>query len=354
MAKRSFSESAFNEAVGKVESGDKGDFPTIAKGTYIADVSKCYFEHTDGGAEMAKFGFQIDAEDESYPNQYIWVNECLVKKNGEDNDIGLKKFVVMLNQLTDGHFDKPSFASPETRDTEIEKLLGTRVKIHVTPKQVGEYTNYDVKIRALLENVYAKTNNQQLDDDTVDETNFNENESIDTTDTISDKKEEKEEKEEAPVFTLEKGMKIIIRTKVGENIIEEVGTCIEFIDTGDENSMIVFDSDVKSKAPKTFKPSDIDSFSIQMDESRQPVWNKEYLAQLAEETKIVKKEEVEEIEELEEEPEWELVVKGAAAFMMKDKRYSGLVLSIDEDAGKAVIAVNGKKLRVPISKLEKP
>ena len=58
MAKRSFSAEAFNDAAGKVESGETGDFPVIAKGTYVASLAKAFFEVKDSGAEMVSFGFQ--------------------------------------------------------------------------------------------------------------------------------------------------------------------------------------------------------------------------------------------------------------------------------------------------------
>ena len=66
MAKRSFSAEAFNEAAGKVASGDTGEYPVISRGTYIANLAKVFFEIKDSGAEMVNFGFQIDSEDDDF------------------------------------------------------------------------------------------------------------------------------------------------------------------------------------------------------------------------------------------------------------------------------------------------
>lgn len=390
MAKRSFSAEAFNEAAGQVASGDSGEYPVISRGTYIANVAKVFFEIKDSGAEMVSFGFQIDSEDEDFPNQYVYVNENLVKKSGEENLRGIRQFVVLLNGLTDGHFHKPSFAQPDSRDSELEKLLGTRVKIHITPKPDGKYTNYKVEIRALLDNVYAKERNIQLDD-TVD---------VDATDTppkiattVVDASSEAvgETKPIEKGIELQVGMKIILTTLVDGKPQPELGTCLQFIDTGDpETSMVMFDPDRKDRKPKAFKPDEVINCQIQMDDNGNAMWDKEFLknqaktkqaeavaeavAKRAAVAKTVAAASVtaaavaaapvsvtetvdivtDEIEELEEEPEWELVVKGAAAFTNKGNRYSGLVISIDEDAGKAIIACNGKNLKVPISFLGKP
>ena len=344
MAKRSFSADAFNKASSEVAGGKTGDFPTIEKGTYLADVAKVSFKFTEKGAEQASIGFQIDSEDETYPNQYIWWNQTLININGDDNTIGLRLFVTMLNQLTDNHCDKTMFADPNTRDNEFEKLLGTRVKIHVIPKQDGQYINYDIKVRALLENVYAKERQNELDEDDVPfETEK------DSSDTLP--VEEPEKKKSAK---LEVGMKIQITTiKNGVSVVEQ-GTCIQFIDTGDEDSMIVMQPDAKHKPAKAFKPSEVEKVKLVEGEDGNPVWNEEFIKQqkLGEEGKEEKEEQVEEIEEVN---EWELTLKGSAAFNHPTLgRISGLVKAILEDEGKAVIASNGKNYKVPIAKLEKP
>lgn len=334
MAKQSFSAEAFNKANSNVESGQRSDFPTIQKGTYIAYVAKASFKFTKNGAEQVSLGFQIDSEDETYPGQYIWWNQTLVNINGEDNDIGLRSFVTMLNQLTDGHCDKPMFADPETRDNELEKLLDTHIKIHVTPKQTGEYINYDIKIRALLENIYAKNgqNKNELDEDDVPfETQQDTDGSLPT--------EEKKEKGK-----LEVGMKIAVTIiKNGVSAIEQ-GTCIQFIDTGDmSTSMIVMQPNSKSKPAKAFKPAEIEKVIIEKGEDGKIVWDQEFLKRQ------------EEIEDIEEETEWEPLVNGNAAFNHpKLGKISGLIKEILEDEGKAKIASGGKLYKVPISKLEKP
>ncbi len=347
MAKSRFSKEAFVKAAENVSSGD-GDFPIVAAGTYKANVAKAFFKFSDSGAEGVNFGFQIDADDDNYPSQYVWFNQNLVQKNGDENMIGLQQFVTILNGLTDGHVDLKAFAEFETRDSELEKLLGTSVKIHVNPKVDGEFTNSNVKIRALLENVYAKNSGQELkEEDIVDTVPFKTENVVDA---VEPESKVHFDKTPGPgQAKLEKGMKIKIGTMINGEIIDVLGTCIEYVDTGvAETSMIVMKPDRKDLPEKVYKPNEIARVSLVKDKEGKPTWNSAF------KKKIKEVEKVEEIEELEEINEWELIVDGVAAFTNKGKRHSGLVLSIDENTGKAVIQVGDKKLNIPILRLEKP
>ena len=330
MAKAHFSMDAFTAAAEKVDGGGDGDFPIIAKGTYLATVEKAFFEHTDNGAEMVKFWFQIDADDNDYANQYVFFNQNLVMISGEENQRGLEEFVKMLYGLTDKQAVLQKFAALETRDTELEKLLGTKVKIHVTPKTEGEYTNYTVKIRALLENVYAKDSGQQLEQKDI------------TTNAANASKENE--------VKLEPGMKLAVTREIDGNQVRTQGTCLEFIDTGvAESSMIMFDPDRKDSPQFAIKPSDDVKIEIVKNDAGIILWNQEFLDKQKE-----KPEELDEIEEIDVAPEWELVAGGPAAFTHKGTRHSGLVKCIYEDDGKALIAYSGKEAKVPIKMLEKP
>lgn len=349
MAKRSFSQDAFNKAAEDVKSGKTGDgdFPVISKGTYLATLEKVGFQLKDSGAEQISMGFQIDADDENHGNQYVYWNQNLVKKDGIENEVGLRQFVTMLQALTDGHADLSKFGSKESRVNELEELLNTRVKIHVIPKTVGEYTNYIIKVRALLENVYAENSKSELDDDdTVDESKA-------PFDSPKDEDEPVIEAEQTTRNAPKEGM-ILEITREREDGTEEVfqGTCIQFIDA-DDNSMIVIDPEAKGKKPFAFRPQDVKEVFIVKDERGNIKWNEEYVK---EKSDIIRKEESEKIEEVEEiEPEWIIELKGSAAFNHPTLgRISGLVTVIDENAGKVTVAVNGKAYKVPILKLEKP
>jgi len=375
MAKRSFSEDDFNKAAGDVASGKgqgDGEFPVISKGTYVAHVERAAFKQADSGSEQVSIGFQIDEDDDNHANQYVFWNQNLVKKDGNANEIGLRSFVTMIHALTDKTANLGKFGNEETRDSELEELIGTRVKIHVVPKTVGEYTNYTIKVRGLLENVYASNSNNELDtDDTSDEVPFDE--SHDPSENVDDEVIAATQPAPSSRVELKEGMKLAVTrlNKDGDEVITN-GTCLQFIDAG-EQSLIVCDPDRKDRKAFSFNPGSVVSVTIVKDAvTGDPLWNMEFVAQKAAKMRAEQQKagepdltpsessdeiEVDDIEDIEAEPEkeWEPVVKGAGAFTHpKLGRISGLIKSIDEDTGKAIITVNDKGYKVPLTKIEKP
>ena len=124
MVKATFNKEAF--LTGNKQAKESS-FPDIKTGVYVCQLMKAKHTTSNAGNYCANFGYQISADDEEFPNQYIWKSFILQNAANEVQENGYKYLAMDLGILgydenIHGDFSEEFY----------EKLVGIVVRIQYT------------------------------------------------------------------------------------------------------------------------------------------------------------------------------------------------------------------------------
>lgn len=123
------------DAFKKAQASSGGDFPEIDPGLYIATLisAKLNNAKTSGRLQIS-FDWQIDEDDDLYPNQHLWDHLGLTNGEGETNQTG---YEIFCRRLKDLGVSSDEFLENNTKV--LNSLSGTRCRVQV--KKSGDFTN---------------------------------------------------------------------------------------------------------------------------------------------------------------------------------------------------------------------
>lgn len=231
-----FSKQAFKNAN---ENGGGDGFPVIPAGIYQFNVEDCLLDTAESGSENFKLNLSICDHDE-YDGQWVFIQQNIVKKNGQTNEIGLAQMNNWLNRLSDGRFDPDDFEEDESgeitnTDEVLARFIGTKFKGQHKSKTKDGYTNSEVKFKALLYNAY--TNGEKSD---VTDTNHDDEELDTSTKPEYSREPQPVESPENPIKSDEKDVKIGMEVIfLNESNQEEQGTITNFIEGQSGEGMVM-------------------------------------------------------------------------------------------------------------------
>jgi len=225
-----FSKDAFKNA------NQGGGYQAVPNGVYNFEVQDCDLTTNEAtGSENFKLNLQVFDHDE-HDGEWVFIQQNIVKKNGEVNEIGLQQMNTWLNRLSDGKFDPDDFEEDENgeitnTDEVLVKFIGTKFKgMHKSTSKDG-YTNSTVNFKALLYNNY--TNGEAKSK--VTDTDINDDE-LDTEEPVTAPNAETKPKELPSEKDAKIGMEVIFLNK---NNQEETGTIQSFVEGPSGEGMVM-------------------------------------------------------------------------------------------------------------------
>ena len=331
----SFDPKKFQEQNQKAKDGV--DFDDVERGKYEAFLKRLEFVESTKLLEngfpsksvQLKCGWQISKDDPHFPSQYVWTQQNVKNKEGEDNEVGIQQLCYLLNSASEGMFDEVAFV--QDPKMELTKFIDTKAIIDVNYKvekyEGKDQKRYTVKIDEVLENKY-----QQLSPELEE-----------TQQTSSKPTEEVKPEDDYDDVEVEIGMRIVFEHTDGHEYFADIDG---FTELGDKQVIILTPVNEKKKDGKAFpRPLMVEANKCRkVDPNAKPL-----SMQQADAAGEVEDEEILDEDETPTAPKLE---KGSdVSYMFEGKEQKTKVHEINEDEGwvKVIAVVDGKKVARKLS-----
>lgn len=319
-----FSMDDFNEA----NKAGGGAFADIESGTYTLELEQVNLKDTKNGAIQVSFGWSIvPGENANNEGQWIWENQTLKNTDGGVNHIGINWLHKRCMYLSEGTWEPEEFLKDE--EANLQRFVDTKAicavkRIKSRDPQYDD--SYQVKPRTIKENAY--NNGQRPAPDIKGQQQRVE-------------KEKQLQKAEEETVELRIGYTVVFvkdgvkAQGVIESVFEEGNVQMLKIKMPDGKSTAIHLADVKGVV-KELLPQEV------QEEIETPPSGETDDLDL-------------DMDDLDEDELPQLQIGATVEFQFKGEKYTGKVLEIDEDSGKARVKFmyKGKQATgsIPIDKL---